>query len=133
MALGFSGGLRDARATAIRDTVDFMGPGSLLIYAGVRPATGGLPGTALAFLPLPLPSDPSVSGAQYVMDAIAPATISNSGTASWFRVVNGQSAQVIDGDIGETGSGADMELDSVELVAGRLITIDNFIISEGNP
>lgn len=133
MSLGFKGTLRNSRADDTRDLVDASGAGILLIYGGVRPITGGAPpGAALVSFTLPTPVAANAVSGVSTWNAIGPQNIAISGGASWFRVEDNIGGFVFDGGVGVTGSGADMELDSVTFTSGRLISIDNFSITEGN-
>ena len=135
MALGYAGALRNIRADETRDYIDAAGSGATLkIYGGTRPITGGAPGgSALVTFILPFPVAPDATLGVSTWNAIAGVNITSSSTAAWFRVEDNSSSQAIDGDVGDVGSGADMELDSTTLVSGRLMTIDSAVITEGNP
>lgn len=136
MALGLATALRNDRADRITNYIQAgaASDGSLIIYSGSRPATGAPPaGSALVTFTLSAPVAPVAVSGVLTFNAIAPESIAISGGAAWFRIIDISTSQVIDGDVGLTGSGADMELDSVTFVSGRLISIDSFVLTEGNP
>ncbi len=134
MALGLATSLRNDRSSRIQVYIDAAGAGAeLTIYSGVRPGTGAPPaGSALVTFTLPFPVAPFPVGGVLTFDAIPPENIAVSGGATWFRIVDNSVSQAIDGDVGLTGSGADLELDSTTFVSGRLISIDTFVLTEGN-
>lgn len=88
------------------------------IYGGTRPAAGESPGTPL-LVQIEL-NDPSgtVTNNSLVLSSIDLATVGNSGTATWARIINGNGAWVIDCDAGAQGSGAPVILSSTTLYAG---------------
>lgn len=125
----------NARANVLRDAIDAgAGAGVLNVYSGTRPAgPGSAPaGTLLASFTLNDPVAPDAVGGVSTWNDVAPVTIAATGTASWFRVTTSDPTAVFDGDVGVTGSGADLELDSVSLTSGRLISLDSFILTEVN-
>lgn len=135
MALGLATALRNDRAQRIQNSIDAAGAGAeMIIYSGTRPVTGGAPsGTALVTFTLPFPVAPAAVGGVLTFDAVPAENIAVSGGAAWFRIEDNANAPILDGDVGLTGSGADLELDSVTFVSGRLISIDSFVLTEGNP
>lgn len=133
MTLGFSTDLRNARADAITTAA---GTSALLrIYDGVRPATGGAATTQLAVLT----GDgtafaPAAAGGVLSPNAFADDTdADNSGEATWFRLETSGGTFVMDGDVGGTGSGADLEIDNVNIVAGGTVSLTSpRTFTEGN-
>lgn len=110
------------------------GGGKLRIYGGTRPSTGGAATTVLAELTFAstsfgAPSSGVISANSIAADTDADAT----GTASWFRVTDSSGGFVMDGDVGVSGSGADLELNSVNIGAGQRVEVTSFQITEGNP
>lgn len=131
MTLGIADAIRSTRADEIRDAVDAdASAGILIVYDGVRPSKGGTTTTALATFTLPDPVAPNAVAGVSTWNAISASTISVTATASWFRVTDGAAAFVFDGDCGLSGS--DLNFDSLSFVSGRSVTIDSFIISDGN-
>jgi hypothetical protein len=110
------------------------GGGKLQIYNGTRPSTGGTATTLLAELTFAstsfgAPSSGVINANSISADTDADAT----GTATWFRVTDSVGGFVMDGDVGVTGSGADLELNSVNIGAGQRVEVTSFQITEGNP
>jgi hypothetical protein len=132
MALGFNATLRNARADQITAAHDAGAGAALLrIYDGSRPATGGTATTLLAELTFSDPSAPAASGGVLTASAITADSSANAtGTATWFRTVDSNGVQVIDGDVGTSGS--DLNLNSVSISSGQQVACSSFVITEGN-
>lgn len=133
MALGFVATLRNNMLDEITALVDAgASNGFLRIYDGTRPATGGTVTTLLAELDM---SDPSFAAAaagvltanSITDEASAPAT----GTATWFRLTDDGGTAVIDGDTGTASS--DLNLNTVNIVAGLSVAVTSMVITAGNP
>jgi len=128
--------LRNARLQEIADAIDGgAGAGTLKIYDGTRPATGAAITTETLGATLTF-SDPSAATiaaglltfAAITEDASADANI----TASWARVADSTGAFVCDLDVGATGSGADIEITNVNIIAGEPVsTTGTQTITEG--
>ena len=89
MALGFATTLRTSRATVVRDAIDAgSGPGKIRIYNGTRPATGGTVTTLLAELTCSDPCGTVTNGVLTLSTITADSSADNSGTATWFRIVD---------------------------------------------
>lgn len=132
MALGLDVSIRNAMLDEITAR---MGPNALLrIYSGTRPATGAaLAGnTLLAELVLNNPAAPAATGGVLTLNAITADSSANAtGTATWFRIVQGDGTTfVLDGDVGT--SGADLNLNTVSIVAGGPVNITSFTITAPN-
>src|SRR4051812_43088805 len=84
--------------------------GRILIYTGAQPATPqtGATGTLLVTINFNIPSfgESSSGTATMVTSTSVSATVTNSGMAGWFRVVDRNGDAVFDGSCGT--SGADM-------------------------
>lgn len=136
MALGLATALRNARLDLIRDAIDAgAGPGTLKIYTGTRPATGGaLSGnTLLGTLTFADPCAPNAADGVLTFSAITQdAAADASGTATWARVADSAGAFVLDLSVGATGSGADIELNTTNIVTGGPISITSATLTEGN-
>jgi hypothetical protein len=131
MALGYSVTLRNNRLAAITTAVGSNGV--LRIYSGTRPATGGTETTQLVQLACSATFAPAPSGGVLTANAITDGTAGNNGTATWWRLATSGGTHVIDGDVGATGSGADMELSSTSIVSGGTVSITSFEVTAGNP
>lgn len=105
--------------------------GLLRIYDGVRPSAGGTVTTLLAELTLSDPSFPAASSGQMVANSITDdSSADNTGTATWFRIVDSDGNFVMDGDVGL--SDAELILDNTSIVAGVSVAITSLTISAGN-
>lgn len=125
-------GLRNARLDAI--TTFAAGSCKLRIYDGSRPATGGTATTLLAELICNSTFAPSASGGVLTLNAITSDSSANAtGTATWARIVKSDgSTHVLDCSVGATGSGADIELNTVSIVQDAAVAITSATITEGN-
>lgn len=134
MALSFATTLRNSQAAAFGTQIDAgTGPGTLRIYDGARPASGAAPSTQalLAELTFASPSFPAPAAGAVTANAILDdASADAPGTASWFRIVDGDGTFVCDGDVGTSGS--DLNLNSVDIAAGVTVNISNFALTAGN-
>lgn len=127
--------LRLSLLTELRDAIDAgTGDGYLRLFDGTRPATfdGGAT-TLLAELrfqkPCGIPSAEDVYGL-FFDDMNDEASAPNSGTATWFRILDGDLATIVDGDVGVEGSGADLELADPEVVAGQPFTMGEWSLRD---
>ena len=132
MALAFVtttlNGMLDAIATAIDADV---GAGTLNIYDGSRPATGGATTTELANLVLTDPVAGAAASNVLTFSAINDDTSATAtGTATWFRIADNSGDAVIDGDVGTSGS--DLNLNSVAITIGGTVSVTSFTITAGN-
>jgi len=132
MALAFTTTLRNARADAITTARDAaVTAGKIRIYDGTRPATGGTVTTLLAEMTMNDPSSPAASGGILTANSIADdVSADNTGTATWFREVDGDDNFVTDGDVGTSGS--DLNLNTVSITAGLNVSITSYVTTEGN-
>lgn len=103
--------------------------GTLEIRTGSAPGAGNTAtGTVLATITLPADAFAAASGGTKAkagtwQDASADAT----GTAAHFRMTGG--SNIVEGTVTATGGGGDMELDSVSITAGQVVTITGFTFS----
>ena len=106
--------------------------GSLRIYNGSQPATAATAvsgQTLLAELTLGNPAFGSASSGVATANSITADSSANAtGTASWFRVVSSGGTGLWDGTVGT--SGADLNLDSVDLVSGGNVSVTSFTFTE---
>lgn len=134
MALEFADTLANARALAITNARDAgTGAGKIRIYDGVRPAKGGAATTLLAELTFSDPSAPAAVAGVLTANAITgDPSADATGTATWFREVDSDNVFVMDGDVGLSGSGADLILNDVNVVVGLPVNISSYVNTEGN-
>ena len=128
MATGYSSTLRNSQLNAITTAVG--NAGTLTIYSGTQPATGGAATTVLATFTLGSPFAPAASGA--VLSPTLPANVNASatGTATWFRVSTSGAAQCIDGTCGT--SGTDLILNTTALTSGNPVSVTAWTVTRGN-
>lgn len=127
MTLSIKVGVRNSMLDAIAVALDAgAGPGKIAIYSGTRPATAedALSGnTKLVEFVL---NDPSCSAAGsgalqlQVSPPVAAAAVA-SGTATFFRATDSDSAVVLDGSVGT--SGADLNVSTTSITSGQTISI----------
>jgi hypothetical protein len=131
MAISYADALRTNR---MDEVVDLAGALPIIrIYAGARPDNEGAEGTLLSTLVCDDPIGATTAGV-LEFGAIADDTSATAGgVAAWFRIYTaGAAAIILDGSVGTAGSGADLILDSTTITAGQTVSIDTFIITEGN-
>ena len=130
MALAFSVAVRNAMLDAI--TAAAGNAALLRIYDGTRPATGGSATTLLAELTCGTPFAAGASSGVLTLGSITQDASANAtGTATWFSIVTSGGTQVIDGNVGTTGS--DLNLTTTSIVSGQPVSVTSFTITEGNP
>lgn len=128
--------LANLGANAASDAVvDQADGGKLRIYSGTQPTNADTAigaQTLLAELTLGSPAFGSASAGVATANAItADSTADATGTAAFFRVVTSGGATLWDGSVGT--SGADVNLDSISIVAGGTVSVTSFTftISKG--
>ena len=131
---GLNETIRNARLNVIRDAIDAGGSAGVLeIYSGSRPATGGAATTLLGTLTFSDPCAPDASGGELTFNSITEDSSADaSGTASWARITDGDGTFVMDMAVGESGSGAQIILNTVTIVEGGPIRVTSGSIVEGN-
>lgn len=133
MALGFATTLRTARASQIVAAIDAgAGAGKLRLYNGTRPATGGAVTTLLAELTFSDPCGTVTSGVLTFSGIASDASADNTGTATWFRIVDSTGAFVLDGTITVTGGGGDITMTSTSIQAGVTVDATSLVFTEDN-
>ena len=130
MAFGYLEALRHTMLDAI--TTQAGASAKLRIYSGTRPATGGAVTTLLAELVCSATFAPAAAGGVLTVNAVADdSSADGTGTATWFRLVQSDgTTHVLDGDVGTSGS--DLNLDDVSIVAGDVVAVSSWTITEGN-
>lgn len=132
-ALGLNVSTRNTQLDDITADLDAgTGAALLRLYDGTRPATGGAATTLLAELTFSATSFPAASGGSMSANAISDDLNADaSGTTTWFRCVDSDSNQVIDGDCGTSGS--DINFNTVVISAGAIVSVTSFQLTAGNP
>jgi len=129
MSLGYAVALRNAQLDEI--TARAGASALLKIFSGTRPATGGAETTKLSEQVCNATFAPAASGGALTLNAIADdASADATGTASWFRIESAAAAHAMDGDVAV--SGADLNFDSINFVAGGVVAVTSFVINCGN-
>lgn len=130
---GYSTTLRNAQLDAITTAVG--NAGTLIVYCGTQPATGGTATTVAATFTLGSPFAPGASGAvlspTITSSMSTGVTAAATCTATWFRVSTSGGTQKIDGTVGT--SGADLNLTTTSIVSGVTLTLPTWTITRGNP
>lgn len=122
--------LRNARLDSI---TTFAGnTAKLRIYAGTQPATGGAATTLLAELTLASPMAPGAASGILTLSSITSDSAADAtGTATWARIVKTDgTTHVLDCTVGT--SGADINLNTVSIVANAQVSITSATITESN-
>lgn len=135
MALGFTVTARNNEMDEITALIDAgAGAGLLRIYDGTRAANADTAVGAqvlLAELTMGDPSFPAASGGQITANAITDDTSAdNTGTATWFRIVDSNGNAVVDGDVGTSGS--DLNLSTTSITAGVTVSVTSMVLTAGN-
>lgn len=135
MTLGYVAGLRNNQLDEITALVDAgAGAGKLRHYDGSRPATGGAATTLLAENVLSDPSFGAAAAGVLTFNAISDDVSANAaGTGTWMRILDSNDVVVMDGSIGLTSSGEDLELNSVGYTVGLKVEVTAGTITGGNP
>lgn len=133
MSMRYSVDVKNARAQATANKIDTgAAAGSLTIYSGDLPMTLGdiTTQTALLTLPLQKPCAAIIENGVTTLAAIAEQMVMVTGTAAWALIKNGDGIPVVDLLVGVNGSGADIELPTVDLIQGAYIRVTAGQISE---
>lgn len=126
--------VRNALLTEISLAAD-AGPAAAIvrIYDGVRPAKGGAVTTLLAECTMSDPAFAAPAGGVMSANSIADETSTpNAGDATWFRIVDSTGSFILDGDVGVTSSGAELELPSITIPLGSALSITSLTLTAGN-
>lgn len=132
MALGMATTLRNARLDAINTAINAgAGAGTLKIYNGSRPATGGTATTLLATLTFSDPAAPAAAAGVLTFSAItSDSSADATGTATWARIADSTGTFVCDCSVGT--SGTDIVLNTDAIVAGAAVSVTSATLTEGN-
>jgi hypothetical protein len=132
--LSISQAVAKAMCDTLVDAIDAGSPpGTIAIRSGTRPATTdtAVTGTLLATLTF---SNPAFGAATTASPSVATASAitsdssaDNTGTATWFRIFTGSGTAIADGNVGT--SGEDLNLNTVSIVAGAVVSISAGTIS----
>ena len=114
----------------------FYGGGELKIYSGSQPATADTAPTGTLIVTITLPATPfaaasnaapSVAAKQGVWSgaAVASVDLGGAGSPGWFRIKTSGGADPIDGVVGAVGSGAQLELDVLNITSGQTVNVNS--------
>lgn len=124
---------RNAALDAITSAIGASG--RLRIYDGTAPANANtaLSGNNLLVdLPLSATFAPAAAGGVLTANAITTTNAALSGNpATFFRLTTSAGAAVVQGSIGT--SGADLNLNTTNIVAGGPVAISSLVLTAGNP
>jgi hypothetical protein len=130
MQIGLASTLRTTRSTAI---VTAAGASAILtLYNGTQPATGGTATTALSAHTCSSTLG-TVSNGVLTFNAIANATASATGTATWARLTTSGGTFVADFDVSTTAAGTGVvQMPTTSIVANATVTVSSGTLTEGN-
>jgi hypothetical protein len=121
-----------AAADAVVDLIDTGTPAStLVIYDGSEPADPSVAvGAQVALVTFDL-NDPAfgaavdtVGGGQATADVTGLAVQADaSGTAAWFRIIDGNGRVILQGNVTDTTGGGDLKVSSTSIVAGIEVSV----------
>jgi hypothetical protein len=135
-ALSFVTGLRNDRATAIKNRLDAAATGGYFqFYTGDRPASANVAITDQVLLGTCALSDPcgTVTNGVLTFGAISDDESADAfGTATWLRAFDGDGNEVLDMDVTDSAGAGPCKLNSVNIVAGGKISITSCVFTEGN-
>lgn len=137
MALKLAAVAAIAAANAVVDLIDAGAAGNLIIYSGAEPAT---PETAIgAQVPLvnfELP-DPAfgaasdtVNGGAATLNAVTPVDAIATGTATFFRILDGNDVVLLQGTVTDTAGNGDLKVSSTSIVDGIEVTIVSLVYAQ---
>ena len=129
MILRRAAALKNLRAQA---HVVALAGGTLLIYDGAMPATGGGEITdqvLLAEFTLPDPAG-TVSDGAFALAAVADVMAAHDGVATWVRMQTSDDSWLMDLDAGGAGSGAAIIIMPAQLYAGGIVRIERLRLIE---
>ena len=109
--------------------------GTIRFYDGVQPAKGGAATTLLAECEFQNPSFPAPVAGVATANAVtseASAPAPSPLVATWARIVDRDGAFVMDGTVGLTGSGADVEIDNTTIAPGQTVNVTLVRFTDGN-
>jgi len=132
MAVQLSVAVRNARLDAIETNISTSA--ILKIRTGAQPADCATADSGTVLATLQLPSDwmaAASSGAKAKNGTWQDTSADDTGTAAHFRIYDsGGSTCDIQGSVG-SGSG-DLDLDSVSITAGQIVTVTGFTLTDAN-
>lgn len=119
----------DARETAVGTTP------ILRIRTGAAPANTAAADTGTVLVEITLPSDwmAAASGGSKAMAGSWSGTATAAGTAAHYRIYDAAGTTChIQGAVGATGSGSDMEIDDVSISINNSVAVTQYTVGAGN-
>lgn len=121
MTIRYNTAVKNARHAVTRDAL-FAGVNVpyLCIYSGTAPTSFGAVSYQELLCQMAMSSGEVADG--YLNLTIPSATVAISGRAGWARLLSDDGSVVADMSVGITGSGADLTMATLDLVAGATMT-----------
>lgn len=130
MAISINTALRNLLADAFGLNFD---SGLVRVYDGAPPTDADAAlGAQVLLAEITLPADAfaaAVGGAIAKSGTWDDQDINASGTAAWFRLLDGAATEILQGTITATAGGGDMEVDDINFVAGGVFTVTSFSVT----
>ncbi|ABK44530.1 hypothetical protein Mmc1_2029 [Magnetococcus marinus MC-1] len=127
MALRFNDTLRNSLMNNLRSYID----GICFVYPGTRPPNPDFPTSELPLVRFTLQYNSAANGAITLSNSPVASEVEATGTATWFRLEDGN--YKIDGDVSTEEGGGDAILDNVSLTAGEMVTLKQMDFAIPNP
>lgn len=132
--LQFAASLRNSRLDNIET---FIGSAPMMqILSGAIPSSVSAANSGTLLAEMQLPSDwmgVASSGSKQKLGTWQDASACATGPAGYFRIKDTAAASTwIQGNVGGTGSGSALELDSTSITSGQQVTINTFTLTDGN-
>ena len=137
MAISISNATAMAACNAVADSADVgVAASTLVIYSGAVPASADTAlGAQVALVTFALP-DPAFGdaadlnpGAIATANAIASVQADATGTATFFRIIDGDGAARIQGSVTDTGGNGDLKLSSTAIIMDIDVTVVSLTIT----
>lgn len=126
-SLGFTVDRLTARAEQV---AGWLENGTLELYDAPRPAAnGGALTTQTLLATLTAPASLAVSNG-VITALLTGSAIAASGVPAWGRFKDSSSVIIADADVGAEGSGAALQLNALDLIAGAAVVPVSFALSE---
>jgi len=137
--IGLATDLRTARMEVLAEAIDAASnPGTITLYSGDRPDTGGeitSDNLALVVFTFGLPCATAVTNGVLTLDhaSIPGEEALATATPTWARVCDGDGNFVMDCSVSRTGQGGDITVNTTDFVQGASVTVTGGTLTDGNP
>lgn len=135
MTVGISATVRNNMLDEITGAQDAgASAGKIYFYDGTKPSTGAAvtTQTLLATCTLSDPSAAAAAAGVLTYSSVTDGTIVADSTVTWFRIVDSDDTHVMDGTVGVTGSGADIEFGSTTWLTDGVASVTSLTLTAGN-